>query len=160
MKVRYIKKKYLDTLSQNVQDELENNIMSVNDLRYLDNLNDENYNNGIVSLFFMDNDLVSLLVINSYDQDQIIEFGLPEDTCEIMDVFVFEQFRGRGLCKKMIEYIINDFPFPLKVTFDVNNIPAYKCYQKYFDPYNNEKNVIFLKQLWNLNGDYKTMIRN
>lgn len=159
MKVKYIEKKYLDTLSQYIQDELENNIMNINNLRSLDNLNDENYDNGIVALFFIDNDLVSLLIINPYNQDQIMEFRLPENTYEVMDVFVFEQFRRQGLCKKMIEFIINDFPFPLKVTFDVNNIPAYKCYQKYFDSYNNERNVAFLKQLWNVNGDYETMIR-
>jgi hypothetical protein len=99
----------------------------------MDNINNDEV--GIVALFFQeDEDLVSLLFLHKYNEKQIKEFKLPQDTFEIMSIFVFEQYRRQGLCRKMIETIIKDFDsVPLKVTYEPSNVADYRCYKDYFE---------------------------
>jgi len=125
--------------------------MPFEELKYHGNLNKENEENGILVFFFNDKKFFGFLELLPYTKSQIKQFNLLNDIHEISDVFIFEEFRGRGLCKKMIEVLIRDFNYPLKITVENDNIPAIKCYQKYFKQINNKRNVDWLiKNVWKL----------
>lgn len=159
------KKEIKNYNNDEVIEEINSYIMPFDDLKYHGNLNKANEENGILIFFFtdhFDSKFFEFAQLLPYSKSQIKRFNLPNKTCEISNVFIFEKFRGKGLCKEMIEIILEEFSdFTFKITVETDNIPAIKCYEKYFQDYDNDENVNWLvRYIWKLKGDrfFKTMI--
>jgi predicted acetyltransferase len=140
-------------------------ITDFDDLLYFGNLNKDNQKNGIVGFFFDNGENIGMLMILPYSKSQNKLLNFKRLTFEISSVFVYEKYRGKGYCDKMISNTINYMSqnyhnCTLKVTFVKDNIPAYKCYSKYFEEYNNPKSIEFLKELWKLEMKFKSLIIN
>lgn len=164
--IYYITKKEIKSYNNDaVIEEINSYLMPFDDLKYHGNLNKANEENGILVFFFTeynDNEFFGFAQLLPYSKSQIKRFNLPNKTYEISDVFIFEEFRGKDLCKEMIEIILEEFSdFTFKITVETDNIPAIKCYEKYFQDYDNDENVNWLvHDIWKLKGNrsFKTMI--
>lgn len=70
--------------------------------------------------YFINNNYVGFIV-----------FDIIYDRCEIIDIFVLEEYRKQGIASKLITEIINDYEI-VNITLEVNkeNFNAIKLYEK------------------------------
>ena len=132
--MKYLYYKNIKKIPLNIKQQIENNISPIDDI-----LNDlcsgydtENY----LFMILMDRKkLVGLLgiVYISSKMKKMMNLNFREKTYEIRDVFILPEYRGKGLCKKMIEEIKShvikyDIARRLKLHVLENNLSAFKCY--------------------------------
>lgn len=97
----------------------------IKDLNKIFNEYKENYNPIIneftkIYTYIIDNNVVAFLI-----------FTIMYDKCEIIDVFVKEEYRNNGIAGKLISEIINDYTVN-NITLEVseNNYKAINLYNK------------------------------
>lgn len=97
----------------------------IKDLNKIFNEYKENYNPIIneftkIYTYIIDNNVVAFLI-----------FTIMYDKCEIIDVFVKEEYRNNGIAGKLISEIINDYSVD-NITLEVseNNYKAINLYNK------------------------------
>lgn len=86
------------------------------------------YNDFFFVLYDEKRDKVIAQCSASFENDNVVE---------INDVFVYEQFRGKRYCQMLILNVLYHFAgekMIVKICCFKDNIPAYRCYQKIFDP--------------------------
>ena len=103
---------------------IEKNI-DINKLKKIFNDYRKNYDPIIndftkIYVFTIDNNIVAFLI-----------FTIMYNKCEIVDIFVEEKYRNRGIAQNLIKEIIKDFDVE-NITLEVseNNISAIKLYEK------------------------------
>ena len=116
-------------------------------------------NKYIMMFVTKDKELVGLLsiVYIPLSTKKLMNLNFSEKTFEIKNVFILPNFRGQGICQKMLTKIKdfiteNNIAKRLKLDVSENNIPAIKCYKTIgFKVYKNTK-----AQKW-LNDNFKKM---
>jgi hypothetical protein len=81
--------------------------------------------------------MIKLMFFNK-KQTKECGFNNTKSLCELGDVIIHENYRGQGLCKKIIKFVVNYFKknykskYNLFLTVDNNKVPALKCYAHLF----------------------------
>ena len=94
----------------------------------------------ILFLWSDDNHYKAMVKLMFFNKKQTKECGFKstKPLCELGDVIIHENYRGQGLCKKIIKTVVNYFKknykskYFLFLTVDNNKVPALKCYAHLF----------------------------
>ena len=145
-------------IDKEVEDLISDYIMDYDDFIEINTFN----NHFILLIFFLNDEFMSLSIINPYSEKMLREFNLPYGTCEITGMYIADSFDEDIINELMIENITKNFTNPLKVTL-INNTPIKKLLSKYsFKKFNNKKSIDFWerKRKSDKNDKRITMIRD